>query len=196
MAANFPGPYELRYFFTVSGIEHQHRINIQLTTDPAPGSTFDDIDVILKSTASQGLETAADVYGDLIRAMYTAANDFSRVELWKYAPSSYESTFVSAMDINATGTGASSSGDATYNMLTYRTGGGSVIRQTFLESGFPGNDLENFPISAAPFAAMADYVVSTASMVLGRDGTYAISKLHFARGQNEAVWRKRHRPAS
>jgi len=48
MTIHYPGPYEIRLFYTITGgtgvIQHEARYNLRVAGDPEPGTPFADIE--------------------------------------------------------------------------------------------------------------------------------------------------------
>lgn len=194
MADNFPGPYEVRIYYTVNYFEHVMKLSCNLPTDPDVGDTFDLIDVYVKNGGYTALDGVVDDWVAVLVPLLSAADaEINRAELWKITALSYDGTYISSYDISEAGTSGSGYVVAGEMIWTFRTINGGVMK-IHLEEGvtLPGVSAVYGDIGAN-HQAVADYVTANAAWMWARDNSYASVFLKLHPGQNEAVFKKRYR---
>lgn len=194
MALNFPGPYEMRFFYTVDNLQHVQKINCDVVGTPVVGEDSANITLQTKDSVGVNMETAADAYGALWQDFFddTAAT-LDRVELWRYAAESTDATYISSYDLALDGESVVGEYKAAQQVtLSFRTQEGGIMRLVYLETPLTFNVVR--PIQpATALKAMADYVVASDTWMLARDTSYPVVGISEAGGENEAIWRKRYR---
>lgn len=199
MAINYPGPYELRYHYTVDttpggALEHQFRHSVVLEVDPTPGDAFSTINVVLSGGGTLALHTSVAstvaVVDDLLSAA-DATIDF--VELWKYTAGTFQADFISSFDISAAGTNVGATVPANQNIYTFRTAGGGILKFTLLDvPGAVGAPVA-YASLAATHQALVDYIKhASSSPFYARDNSRPFAFLRFFPGNNEAVFKERY----
>lgn len=199
MALNFPGPYEVRlvYSTTPAGFPiliHEQRLNCQIDSAPVPGETFDNITVLTRSGANIALDVAVDDWLVLIKPMFGTTTEFVLAELWKYAPDSFDATFISSYEILELGTGVGATQVAGQVIQTFRTINGGIMRLSFMESSIASGVSQTPPFTPAVFNTIADFVTSASNWIYARDNSYPIARFKVNPGQNEALFKRRFRP--
>lgn len=200
MAINYPGPYELRMYYTcsVSGavLNHVQKMNLDVDGEPDPGTAFADITPVRRIGLTTDLETAVDDWVVLIRAAYpSTAFAISRFELWRIAPDSFDGTFISAYEIGLAGVGAASVFPAGQYIMTFRTLEGGIMRVSFMEHIATAIGITDPPpLAQTGMQAIADFITSTSNYFLGRDTSYPIALRAGFPGQNEVLFKLRYRP--
>lgn len=200
MALNYPGPYELRFFYDVNPavgavLTHQHRLNVALSADPDPGTPFADINAVGRVTVPSPLSTLCDAYSTLVKAIYNSAtSEILYVELWKYTPDTFQSMYISSYDLNDAGTSAVALAVASQSIATFRTIEGGIMKVTFMETvHVPGMKIDYGGLGV-PETAIVDYFLDdVASFFLARDTSYPVAFLHWFPGENEATFKQRFR---
>ena len=199
MVQNFPGPFELRFSFTALAatdpLSHTQRLNLDLTSDPAPGTAFLDIDVVTRGgVATPDLETVVEAWLTLIAPRFETLTTFGIVELWKYSPLSFESTFISSRNPSkATGDDASATVKANQEIYTLRTVEGGIYRMNLMETVEPSVIVLAFTTGIAEVDAIFNFITSSVNWILARDTSYPFSSLNYLPGQNEKSFRQRFR---
>lgn len=194
MANSKIGNYQLEY--TITGFEdpirsHTHSIYVAPTTQPLPGTPPADIDLQLLGGGTESLDNVANAYGSFARALWDDALDMSSYTLWRYATENRRD-FVTGGSLTLTTNGSGVVQQAHQLTFTYRTAGGSILKQVFLENNVGGrfkeaaigNDAGN------PLQRMIAYVLSAGSPVIGIDNTFPVAPLFQAAGENERVFKK------
>lgn len=200
MAANFPGPYQLRLFYNVApaalpAMDHVLQLNCDPTTDPDIGDAFSTIALNTQAGATTPLDTAVDgleaVFEDLFSVTDTAID---RAELWKFEPLTFESSFVSTYPIAGAGTDGGNDFSAGQTIYTFRTEEGGFMRVTLQEPRLsPGESVLYGNLGAASLAFVDYFLAAATNVWLGRDTSYPLvfHKLH--PGQSEALFKARFR---
>lgn len=199
MATNFPGPYELRLFYTTSvaavPIQHQARYNIDLVAPPTPGDTFVSMSVKTRDATNPTLQFFCNGWANLFRAAISsgAGNTVDTWELWRYVPLTFDASFISSEPVGLAGTSGSAVIPAQQSIMTYRTALGGIMKQSVLESVSVAAGRDTPPFALAALEAMRAAVVGGGNPFLGRDGAYPFTAIaHFA-GTNEALFKRRFR---
>lgn len=199
MAINFPGPYELRIFYTVavSGgltLTHSQRLNVALTADPDPGTAFGLITVNRGGASTDTLETVLNEWIALVRTIYNTSNtSFTLAELWKYEAQSFEASFVSAQDISLGGSAAGGNVVTGQAIFTFRSAEGGVLKVNFMESILASGNKLQYAALSADGKAIVDYIIAVDGPFLARDTSQPFAFIATYPGQNEALFKKRFR---
>lgn len=198
---NFPGPYQLRIFYsvTVSSVVLQHKLQLNCApqTDPPPGTLFGAINIVNNVGGISTLQTETDFIIALLQPLYNiGATAFDFAELWKFEPGGEEASFVSAYTIGLAGSSGSTNVVASEDIFIFRTTEGGVMK-VYLEEcvNVPGPSV-GYAGAGAPRQALIDYFNATpsAAFFLGRDTSYPFAFNLYHPGRNEAIWKKRYRP--
>lgn len=199
MTLNYPGPYEMRFFYTVDttpggAIEHQLRFSCDLETDPDPGDTFTGFNLKLSGGGVVLASTCVNNTIDKLEDLFNSTDaDFTRCELWKYDEGTFDATYVTAMALTLPGTSVTATNPAGETIMTCRTKGGGIFKicleDTVGDYGPPAVYADCNALIQAAF----DYFchLSTAPF-MGRDGTYPFLPLKMSPGQNENLFKKRY----
>lgn len=199
MARNFPGPYELRFTYEtdVSGItlNHTQRVSLDLVAPPSAGDAFNNINAITRGGSAQpDLAAACEAWLALIAERFAVGVVFGIIELWKYAPLTFDATFISSYNPTLVAGVATGSVVVTQQeTYTFRTVEGGVMRLQLMESVFASNDKNAYPTGVAVVDAIFDFVKSDVNWVLARDTSYPFAALNHLGGQNEKLFRLRFR---
>lgn len=193
MADNFPGPYEVRIFYSVSGLTHTMKVNCKVEGSPLPGVDASTLTMETRGGGSVNLVDAVDGFVALLADVHSTDMDFDYAEVYSYPPQSYDATFISAFSLAVTGTVASTVYPAQQHTLTFRTQEGGVMKLVLLETAFTGNGIISGSNDVAPWAAIWSFVDSDANWLLARDTSWPIAKIRRSDGQNEALFRRRFR---
>lgn len=199
MVQNFPGPYELRlsYVTQVAAVPltHTARYNLDLTAAPTPGDDFTNINVKTRGGISTpDLAAVVEAWLALLAPRHATATSFGVLELWAYAPLSFDATFVSAYSptivVGTNVTGIRVAGMETY---TFRTTEGGILRLVGIETSVTTNDRIPYPTGTSSADDIFDFVKGLTNWILGRDTSYPFAALNFLGGQNEKTFRQRFR---
>jgi hypothetical protein len=197
MTLNFPGPYELRIFYTGGSsptLTHSQRLNFDFTSAVNPGDNAFSANVVCRDGTPRTLQTVIDNYlGDVLDIVHTT-NEVSIIEVWKYPVfGSFEAIFIAADAPAEAGLATGSSTLAGQHTITFRTFGGGVFKWTWLESVKGGAVQDNAPFADTDLNNIRLFFESATHCFVGRDGHFPLVGLRMSPGQNEAVFKKRFR---
>lgn len=202
MAINYPGPYEVEFIYNVTIgtviLPHYLRVNCAVVGTPAPGTAMSAINVMTKAGTPAGLEASILAFWNWYKIQLGTTVTVGVPSLYKYDTGTFVKNFVSAYGGTAltNGTGTSGIGDSHEMIQTYRTAAGGILKLTWLE------DTNGTLVNRAPLVAnaagtndakLAAYMISSAAWIIGRDDSFPIASMFNVFGQNEAVFKKRHR---
>lgn len=190
---NYPGPQQLRIFYTTAGYAHSMRLNINCTTSPAPGTAFSALTVNLSGGGTAQLDTYVDSWIALLRPMFSAATatiDF--VDLWAYDPGTFDAVFISTYNVALAGTSGSSTQAAIYDKFTFRTLEGGVMNIILMESVATIGTSRAYSSLTAAEQAIVNHVIGTSNALLGMDTSYPYAFRRNFPHQNEALARRRY----
>jgi hypothetical protein len=198
MTINFPGPYELRVFYTTTvavAIRHTQRLNLDCSGVITPGDAFSTIQPVYKPGApsTPKLDVIAETWVDQMKAFYNTSVTFDGFELWKYAASSFDASFVSAHADTDAGSSGSSLQPAAQSIVTFRTGLGGVMKLSFMESVIVPAGTDTGTMSNASLETLVASLEGTVYPFWGRDNSFPFTRIAHYPGQNEALFRRRYR---
>lgn len=199
MVQNFPGPYELRFFYTTpeSGLtlNHVQRLNLNLTTQPNVGDAFVNINAVTRGgVATPDLATVVEDWLTLIDDEFSTTVSFPNVELWEYTPLTFDAKFISAYSPTANaGVNAAPTIPAQQSIITFRTAEGGILKINLMETVRSAQQQQSFPTGTPSINAIATFVTGSTNWILARDTSYPISRLRWLPGRNEALFKKRFR---
>lgn len=200
MAINFPGPYQLRIFYstTVSSVvfEHMQALNIDCSPAPAPGDAFSAIQPVYPvGTTFTDLADMVDAYVADIKALFsTTGSSINRAELWEYDPGTFDASFVSSYTISVAGTSVSGTQPAAQSIVTMRTNQGGVFKFVLMETVVAFAATDPGAISPAALETVIAKIESGEYPFLGRDGGWPFARIAHYPGQNENLFKRRYRP--
>lgn len=191
---NYPGPWEIRIAYSVVttyGTKHHScRMNVDVDTDPGPGSAFADYDLKSRAGLYYTAESWTDAFVDLMKVLYKADSTIIAAELWKYATGSYNAAFQSAYSIGVAGTNVGTTQSFVQNILTFRSQNGGSARLNFMETCLGAGATDPYPTASTPINDIFDLVTALQSPVIARDGGYLFAPLNYLPGQNERLFKK------
>jgi hypothetical protein len=202
MAINFPGPFEVRFYYTTVvatvALNHIQRLSCAVAgDDPTVGTPFSSIDVGRRTGGPIGLDVAVDAYIALVTPFYSsgAGATWVRAELWQYPPESYDAGFISTYTIGEVGEAVSGPVAGSQSIVTMRTTNGGIFKYSFMESIIPPGVTDPGPIINEDLEALIADTEAGNQPWIGRDNGFPLARLSHFPGQNEALWKKRFRPA-
>lgn len=197
MPVNYDGQWEVRISYQVpissNVLTHRYTIDVNLDADPSVGDTFDEIPVNKHNSTLSTLDVEVDALVALIRPFFSSSVDFSLAELWRYPTDGFDAVFYAVYELGVQGSHASAAIAAQQGTLTYRTLGGGIMRQQFMEMSSSGDGIASYPFSAGIVKTISDYMITTDHGWVGRDNTRPVVPFRFSSGANEKLWRKRFR---
>ncbi len=202
MTYNWPGPYGIRFFYTVTptgfaAIEHKLELQCRIEGTPNPGTDWANINILQKDNTPYALATASAAVITALQPEFSSSDvTFDRVELWKYQDQSLNADFISADTVGLAGTAVLTTKVCTQSIMTFRTEEGGIMRVTLMEDIYSGTFPAGYADLSAETQAVIDYILASPGnqLFVGRDTSYPISFVRYNPSQNEAMFRKRYRP--
>lgn len=112
------------------------------------------------------------------REIFETETLFGLAEAYAVDPDTEERNFLYSWNVAANGTSDNDSVELGIATMTFKTAKGGIIRLTAMESVFPVNQKFNAPYTGiADLLALSNYMVSNASIVIGRDNAYAFTPI-------------------
>lgn len=200
MALNYPGPYEVRLFYTtpVTGsvsLTHQQRLNVVVSGQISVGDPFSSITVVRRDASLHALDDEVDAWVALINGLWnnSGTSTIDYAELWKYVPNTFDAIYTSTYQIGVVGTSGSANVGAAQNIITFRTQEGGIFKLNFLETIVGTGYKDTLPFSNGTLDTIADAVVAGTVPWLARDSSYPLSCIGLYPGASEALFKKRYR---
>lgn len=200
MALNFPGPQQLRIYYTVDAVglgnlQHVLQLNLDCDPVPTPGDAFVDVSVKRRAAANVDLETLTDSLVVLLQPLLDADDaTIDYAELWAFAALSFDATYISSYTIGVAGTGTGQAFAAAQSIYSFRSLEGGVMRVNLMENNtFPGPSIGYASMSAANQAFVDFFAHPTNAAFLARDTSYPIAFTLLHPGTNEALFKRRYR---
>jgi len=193
MAVNFPGPYEIEMTYTTDGLQHIQRLNCDVQGSVNPGDPLSGITLETKDSVGLPILTAIDEWSDLIIDRLNTGDTVDAFNFWKYTPLTFDRTFINAGAIAKAGLQAGASNESHQMTLTFRTLEGNSMKVVILETVETSQDRVPYASLGAVTKLIMDYVSGSDTWFLARDTSYPISSLNGVGGQNEAIFKIRHR---
>lgn len=201
MTINFPGPYEVRLFYTTNAatpaLTHQARYNVILDGVPDVGDPFSSILAVRRDGSPFPLDGEVDDWVTLCKGLYSSAGGAASIdyaELWKYTAGTFDASYVSTYSIAQTGSSASPLVAGQETIVTFRTTLGGIMKIYWLETIISTVSVDTLPFSNTTLDTMADQLIAGTFPWIGRDGGYPIAAIAAYPGQSEALFKKRNRP--
>lgn len=196
MVLHYPGPWTVELEYVYDGLSHTAAFNVNLTSDPTPGTPFASIGVFDNQDDQVALSDRIDAFTTLYANFFTDETQFVSWTLWKNVLNSYERTY-RASHVPNEAVGLNTGGPnvpAGQLVHSYRSAGGNIAKMMFLEGISTGNTQEALPTTGMSIHAdMANWVLGDDGIFIARDDTRLVAPLRLSRGQNERVFRKRFR---
>lgn len=190
MATNFPGPYGLRIFYTVDGRDHKQELNIDLTTNPAPGVDFADVDVVTIGAQEPTLEAYTDAWAALLLPfMDDTLASFTHAELWEYEAGTFNANYVGTYDLSLAGTNTGTVSPASEGIYTFRTVEGSTMKIVLEDTNTAPGVSQTYAAMGSSSKALVDFVLGDGGGFLGRDTSFPVAFFKYHPGQNERNWK-------
>lgn len=194
MALNYPGPYQLKLYYTVNTFQHVLNLNLNVVGTPTPGTPFTAINVVTPDASNPLLSTvAANLSGWLEPIFSAATSTFDTAELWRIAANSFDGTFISSMTIGTPGIHGSPAVGGGEVIFVFRTQEGGTMRVHLEEPITIAGPTIPYASMGPAYKAIADFILAQSSPFLGRDTSPPISAIAYYPGQNERVFKARNR---
>lgn len=200
MALNYPGPYQVRVFYTTDvapggPIVHQMRLNCDIDGAPVTGTPFTEIGCNKRLGEPVLLHTVMTQLMDRLEDIYSAADTvINYAELWKYGVASFDAVYISTYDLSTPGVDLSDAVPCSQSYFTFRTFGGGAFKLSLMETVIPSETPVAYGDLGVDETAIADFFTGdSTSYFWARDNTYPHVCLRRNASQNEATFRQRFR---
>lgn len=197
MGEIFPrGPYLLDIPYLTSGMTHHLKINCDTLATPTVGQDPDDIAMRTKgSVPDTTLHAAANALWTAIRQIFSNTTLASVYSLFKTNEANEDLEFISGGSLTTPNGGSIAVPTLMWQLtMTYRSGNGHIGKVELMETVISSND--RYPFgggSIGETVAIKNYVMGANNIIMARDRSFPIAPLNEASGQNERLFRKRHR---
>ena len=199
MTENFPGPYELRLFYTVDvspggPLTHEARNSLNLETDPDVGDAFADINCVLRGGGTEDLETMLDRWVNVFEDFYDSGDTtIDYCELWKYTPGTYQAQWISTEALNQAGTATTGNRAAAESIITFRTTNGGIFKIAWQDSiAGPSPPVVYADTNQVTKDVIDFYTHPTTAPFIARDNGWPAVSLKIFSGQNEHIFKIRY----
>ena len=179
MAINFPGPYQLRIFYScepglLPQFTHVMQLNVDCDPEPSPGDPFTDFSFIRRVGAPVQADTMVDGFVIAFKAILSLADqEILYCELWKFDEGTFDSQYISTYAINVAGTNGGDSTAAKLDIWTFRTTEGGILKVYTQEGPDTGPLVESYnDLDPSEAAFTEQFTDDSASFFLGRDTSY------------------------
>lgn len=193
MSPVYDGLFELEFIYNVligtQTLQHRHTFDVAVEASAIPGMPFSDAKLIEKSGLTVTMPIFIQDYLDVWSPLHGTGMTLEDIILWKYDPEpSLAKTFIASLDFTPTLSQGGSSLPAQGWIATFRSlGGKTPVRMYIMEGNQAGeNRVTGAGILTTNLAYM-NYVISSASPIVGRNNNYLVSKIAVNRGQNERL---------
>lgn len=167
---------------------HHAIVPINFAGTPVPGVAPS---LTTKGATSVGAEVGIGEFLDVYRANFYSTTLFGLVEIYAVDPDTEERTFIYGFDASRAGSSGGVPVVLGMATTTFKTVGGGVLKIVMMESVSPVNTKFYPPFDEeTPIGALVEYVVSDASIVIGRDDEVAFAPISFTSKTSDAL-RKR-----
>jgi hypothetical protein len=202
MPLNFPGEYTARFFYTtiptgLAPLQHTSELNFTLFEDANPGDDPAILHPIIRAgTHVKTLDDHIIEWGTLLADAYSSggAASIDYAEVWKYAPGTFDATFITSVPLAFSGTRVAAPFNSSQMIMTFRTTLGGIAKLSLMETPQPGTLTDAPPFAEASLQAIADAFVGGVYPWVGRDGGFPFVTLRLFPGQSETLFKKRFRP--
>lgn len=194
MALNYPGPYQLRLYYTVEGDVHVAKYNVDCSGSPSIGDSFSDIDLIQNDLSTIAADTYVAVWVLKMVDRFSDTNtSIDYAELWKFEPFSFDGTYLSTLSIGDTGAIGNPAILARQETYTFRTAEGGIMRVAMLEGAGVFINRQAYGTLAGSTKDLMDFVVGSSGAFLGADTSRVVAPVAVSGSYNRALFRKRYR---
>jgi len=194
MALNYPGPVEVRLFYSKLGLQHEARYNCNSPTTLFAGMDAADIDLYDKIGVAGDAVTVVTAWVTLLKVLYSAADvTFDYFEVWEYDGDTHLATFIAAETLTVAGTHANTGSVAGQLIFTFRTQEGNSMRLSLMEAAVGTTSVLGYAGLPANEQAIVDFVLSDSNWILARDTSYPAAFIRALYGSNEALFKRRFR---
>jgi hypothetical protein len=198
-AVNFKGPLVAKTIYSVSGFQHKNELSLMGDRGQLAGSDPTNIVLEQRDGGTIDFSAWATLYvAEVVKHLGTPpVGGVSRVELWEYPEGSENGHFVSVFvpaGTTGNGTAGGSYQPAQQSTISFRTMEGGNAKWQLMETNIGTlAGLDPYPFATSQITAMANFLVSPNSPVVGRDTSFLITGTNWGTTQNSKVFKKRFR---
>lgn len=195
MTANFPGPFEVRFFYETSEPtaikDHETRLSLEMAVEAAPGDPFS-MWFPLKGDGSSldSLQVHVDAFADTWALVYDGSSTLVRAELWEYAPGTFDSIFRATYSIGVPGDAGGADVAYSQAIWTFRSELGGSMRFDLRGAAFSKGASLVYPTGITTVDAIFGYFISSDRCWKARDGGRPLSAIKFLPGENEHAFKQ------
>lgn len=195
MAQHKAGPYTLTYPMIFNGLTHDLEVNCDVIGTAETGDAPDDVTLRTRSGVGADLDASANAFWGVVRGFFNGLTLCSTYNLWKRNENNDDRLFISGGTLtNPNGSNPTANTAAGQIILTWRTGGGNVMRLSLQEPVVPNNDRVPIASSFDPNTiAVNGFIMSGLNFVMARDRSFPVAPMNQSFGQNEVTFKRRYR---
>lgn len=189
----FDGRYEVEWVYSVTissrTLTHRHSFDVKVVGDPAPGTSFNDVEVTKRVGGGTELDTFCQAYCDVWSPLLGTGTALEEIILWKYdAEPSLSKIFISSLAVLPSTSFGGTPVAAQGAVFTFRQAGYRYPMRMYIMEGMQSGE-ERYPVSAfgGDNLAYAQFVISEDSVIQGRADVYPIAGIALNLGQNEKL---------
>ena len=213
MTINYPYPTVVKVFYTFNNLEHIHTVGVR----PAPTTMLAQAGLNPALYLLEGFDGTEYAFDDFVTGyveapayldtvpptgnagfawLFGGGTSFTRAELWRFPEQSLDGQFLCAVDLDFVGRSPIAGVSLLQTTYTMRSSEGGTLRLTCMEAGQTAefNQAPFTPLSNREKTFLNKWYLSQNTPVIARDGGRAVAFLKRSNGQNEALFKKRHRP--
>jgi len=194
---NYPGPWQIRIFYTTPfnlvNYEHVLRCNVDVDTDPGPGSDFADYDLVSRAGLYYDADSWTDALAAAMQTFLNAVCSIDYAELWKYDGISNNAAYQSSMTLGLNGTNGTAVAADSQAIMSFRSVNGGHGFMEVLHSSFSPGQKTGYTGAPSDVQDFMDLVTDLQSPALARDGGYLFSPLNWLPGSSEKLFKDRFR---
>lgn len=200
MTLNFPGPNQLRIYYTVDAgglgnMSHVLQLNFDTSVSPTPGDAFADIDVLRRDAGANTLANVTDALVALLVPLFDVEDaTLDYAECWDFVAGTFDARYISSYTIGEAGTSAGAAIPAAQTIYSFRTLEGGSMLVSLMESNTSAGASAGYADINQDNKDFVDFMIHVANAsFLGRDTSYPVAFTRIHPGVNEALFKARYR---
>jgi len=193
MTLNFPGPAEVRINYLVNTRPHQVRLSFVPDGPLVGGMLYDGINAVNHANTVDPLVDHTDAFLlDFVKAFNSSDMTTVDIEVWEYAPFSFDATFITSTPAVNAGTNANPTVPAGQLIYSFRTLNGGIAKLVLMETGF-GAGASIPPPWVGSHGDLITEMTDSLGIWKARDGSRPLVCVGVHPGQNERLFKKIYR---
>lgn len=190
MTVNTKGPYEVRVPYVASdGFPHTLRLNcIVAGATPAAGTPPEDINLVTRG-GTLNLDSAVEGLMTAVQGRIPSSTHFGGYSLWKIPTGGGDPLFITAGDTISTGGVSGDMVESQEEIRTYRSANGGIAKICLMDTVVPGKS--RIPLSSSD--DITAFVLGTNGWIIARDDGFLVAPINVSMGENEVLFKARHR---